>query len=467
MTNQFPDPNVSPEYTAPNGSQYIYDTTDGKWIVIGFVDPILPDLGDGNSQDDTTDDRYTNVIGDTLTGPLNVIEPVEDFNVVSKGYVDSVTTGDFLEHDGDTMEGYLEVPVPTEDNHVVNKQYVDTSNDKVSKAGDEMTGTLTFEAEPTELEPVVYKFYPSIVELTERSGNNVTTTLDLGTDFHIDDNVVLKSTGEFTFSSPVQMDDVIISETSEFNLNNLLEVNRDTEDYITYEGPIKFNKEIITKEYINDIFYQITNSIPVGSIFFWASSKDIPNGFFKCEGGSFSTTEYPDLHNILQGTHGYTNGKLPDYSNRFACHGGSPNNGSPGQFLSDLNAFTGLSNNKAMTMTAHSHTYTIGGGTHTHTWTLTGTGTHSHTYISWGTNKDGAGTTSKNPNTYVTSRSMSSYFTHSHTITVTTGAHNNQHTVTVHSKDGIGNHNHTLAYSNGDNTTRPLAFLGYWIIKNK
>ena len=92
MANQFPDPNVTTDYIAPNGTQYSYDPIDKKWVPIGFVDPILPDIHDGNQQIETIDDRYANVLGETLTGQLNVLEPIEDLNAVSKEYVDNATT---------------------------------------------------------------------------------------------------------------------------------------------------------------------------------------------------------------------------------------------------------------------------------------------------------------------------------------------------------------------------------------
>lgn len=471
MSNQFPDPSVTTDYIAPNGTQYIYDSTDNKWITVGFIDPILPDIGDGNQQTETTDDRYANVLGETLTGPLHVLYPRKELNVASKGYVDDATTDDYLEHDGDTMEGLLEVPLPSQDNHVVNIEYVELeSPDKVTKSGDEMTGTLIFEADPTDLEPVVYKFNPSIVELTDRPGENVTTTLDLGTDlFKIDNNVEIKDTGDFRFNSNVTMSDYVIIR-SEFNLDNVLEVNRDVEDYITYEGPITFNKELITKKYIDDIYDLLTNNIPVGTIFFWSSNNQIPTGFFKCEGGAFDITQYPDLHNILQGTQGYNNGKLPDFRNRFACHDGSPNSGTPGSLLSDMNGFTGGSNTVSMTMTAHKHDYTLDKGTHNHAWAITTTGTHTtHTkYKKWtisGT-KAGGGSTTKNPNSQVSGLVSTSKSGHGHDIEIDDG-HHTTHTIIIHTQSGIGNHNHVLSVSDGDHTTRPLAFLGYWIIKNK
>ena len=53
--------------------------------------------------------------------------------------------------------------------------------------------------------------------------------------------------------------------------------------------------------------------VPVGSIMIWMNS-DAPNGWFKLQGGSFSTSTYPKLHAYLQNTSGYTSGKLPNWS---------------------------------------------------------------------------------------------------------------------------------------------------------
>ena len=45
----------------------------------------------------------------------------------------------------------------------------------------------------------------------------------------------------------------------------------------------------------------------------WMNSS-VPAGWFKLQGGNFSTSQYPQLHAYLQNTHGYTSGKLPDWS---------------------------------------------------------------------------------------------------------------------------------------------------------
>lgn len=473
MAYQFPDPSITTEYTAPNGTEYKYDPIDQKWVPVGFVDPILPETDDDNLQAETTDDRYVNIPGDTLTGDLTVLDPVDDLSAVTKVYVDNSIIGDFLVHDGDTMEGLLEVPTPIEDSHVVNIEYVDiVVDDLIYKLGDEMTGTLGFESDPTDLEPVVYKFSPCIVELKDGSGDT-TTTLDLKTDhFKINTFLNLKDDGEFTFTSPVGFKNFIISETGGFNLNDTLEVHRGTEDHISYSGPIEEEKEIVTKEYVDRYYIQLTSSIPVGSIFFWVSTQEPPDIYFKLDGSSFDVDEYVDLHNYLLGTNGYTRGVLPNYDNRYLCHIGNKNNGSPGQPLTDKNKFTGTTNSVAVSMVNHKHGMTQDGkGSHTHTWTVATNGTHTHTYEGYSDNKDGGKVgTNKNPYEWYPNSTMSTSRSHTHTVSLDpNNDHDHTHTVTVDYGGGsVGRHNHYLNDEFGsDDTTRPLSFVGYWIIKNK
>ena len=52
--------------------------------------------------------------------------------------------------------------------------------------------------------------------------------------------------------------------------------------------------------------------VPVGSIMIWMNSN-APDGWFKLQGGSFDRSQYPQLHAYLQGTSGYTSGKLPNW----------------------------------------------------------------------------------------------------------------------------------------------------------
>ena len=46
-------------------------------------------------------------------------------------------------------------------------------------------------------------------------------------------------------------------------------------------------------------------------------NSSVPAGGLKLQGASFSTSDYPELHAYLQGTNGYTSGKLPDWSGHY------------------------------------------------------------------------------------------------------------------------------------------------------
>ena len=57
-------------------------------------------------------------------------------------------------------------------------------------------------------------------------------------------------------------------------------------------------------------------SVPVGSIMIWMNST-APAGWFKLQGGSFDVSTYPQLHAYLQGTNGYTSGRLPNWDGHY------------------------------------------------------------------------------------------------------------------------------------------------------
>ena len=56
--------------------------------------------------------------------------------------------------------------------------------------------------------------------------------------------------------------------------------------------------------------------VPVGSIMIWMNSN-APDGWFKLQGGNFDVSTYPKLHAYLQGTNGYTSGKLPSWDGHY------------------------------------------------------------------------------------------------------------------------------------------------------
>jgi len=74
-----------------------------------------------------------------------------------------------------------------------------------------------------------------------------------------------------------------------------------------------------TEQYVDDQIAAIpapSGGVPVGCIMIWMNST-APDGWLKLQGGSFDVNEYPELHSYLQGTNGYTSGRLPDWSGHY------------------------------------------------------------------------------------------------------------------------------------------------------
>ncbi len=624
MAYQFPAPNGDgDEFLAPNNVLYVYNANDGQWEVKGIVDPVLPDPTDDSQQSGTTDDRYVNITGDEMEGPLNVVHPpTEDNHAASKLYVDEKTkalcwepferalddsnyfywkdangvldnssvkgnktgsstatdvtslefipvtdfskvkvgnnirlrrgqvideyeitafnepvisvslvdqqsSGDwyhpddgllisyqvecslFVERPGDKMSGHLELEDgfgqiqqfddTTPDGTAVHKKYVDDLlNDKVDKAGDTMSGTLEFNITGTDATAISIKSTEAdqnrIISVEGGTGTSDNLSLLLEGDDGSNNFVIrtpagdcysISSDGNQAFSSQVTFNDDVIFDFSSKPVDstpfiikgkqgnngtgdNLLKLTRkDDGDQLRYYGGITDNKEIVTKEYVDSLLADIDLSklggVPVGVITFWASAVEVPDGWFKLDGSTFDINTYPDLHTYLLDSNSYSQGVLPDYSNRFACHIGTTNNGAPGEKVADKSKKpTGLTvATKTVTFT-HTHTITITGtGNHSHSVTVGG-GSHTHTYTSFNNNRDGGGTGKKNPDTYTTSTASGGG--HTHTITLT-GNGTHTHTYTMQSA-GAGTSTHSHSIIGGDTTTRPLSVLGYWIIKN-
>ena len=82
MAFQFPDPQVTTEFTGANGITYSWDATDGKWVIKRYSADF--------------DDRYVNETGDTMTGPLFM----EDTNIgLQNGEIAFTRTGTDAELD--------------------------------------------------------------------------------------------------------------------------------------------------------------------------------------------------------------------------------------------------------------------------------------------------------------------------------------------------------------------------------
>lgn len=415
----------------------------------------------------------------------------------------------FVERTGDKMTGELELEDgfgqiqefddTTPEQTAVHKKYVDDLvNDKVDKAGDVMSGTLEFNITGSDATAISIKSTEAdqnrIISVEGGTGTSDNLSLllegnDGSNSFVINTSAgecyKISSDGSQVFSTPVTFNNNLTcdyigypNDSSPFRIRgnqkggtqgNLLKiVKKSAGDQIRYYGPVTAASEIATKEYVDSLLGSIdfTNiaTIPTGVITFWGSSADIPDGWFKLDGSTFDITTYSELHDYLLGSHSYSEGVLPDYSSRFACQIGTTNSGSPGEKIADKSKKpTNLTINTATVTFTHSHTATITGtGTHTHTATVTG-GTHTHTYTSWGSTKSGGGTGTKNPDTYLTSRTVTGGG-HTHTLTITgTGSHT--HTVSIGTATASSStHSHTI--TGGDTTTRPLAVVGYWIIKN-
>ena len=70
------------------------------------------------------------------------------------------------------------------------------------------------------------------------------------------------------------------------------------------------------KKYVDEQVASVGGGVPVGSIMMWMNST-VPDGWFKLQGGNFDTSTYPQLHAYLQGTNGYTSGKLPNWAGHY------------------------------------------------------------------------------------------------------------------------------------------------------
>ena len=71
------------------------------------------------------------------------------------------------------------------------------------------------------------------------------------------------------------------------------------------------------KQYVDDqVAANSGGGVPVGSIMIWMNSTP-PPGWFKLQGSTFDINTYPQLHAYLQGTSGYTSGRLPDWEGHY------------------------------------------------------------------------------------------------------------------------------------------------------
>ena len=71
MSILFPDPSQSPYTNPETGEVYVWNAVSGGWRRQAAIDSgTLPDAGNPDLQPGTYDDRYVNLSGDSMTGPL-------------------------------------------------------------------------------------------------------------------------------------------------------------------------------------------------------------------------------------------------------------------------------------------------------------------------------------------------------------------------------------------------------------
>ena len=162
--------------------------------------------------------------------------------------------------------------------------------------------------------------------------------------------------------------------------------------------------------------------VPPGLIAFWLKS-DVPAGWKKLNGSSFSASTYPKLHVSLQESSGYSSGTLPNFSGRWLVGKGSTS--SARAAMRDNNSAQAVLGEQLgyLTGAPQSNSTSTGGG-HSFKYGVTGKG--------GGTSKGRGWRTDAQPN---------------HDIPTT--------------EEGA----HTHPITGGDSATRPPSVVGHWLIK--
>lgn len=121
-------------YDLPNHQLYVWEGAPNNWVAVGFTEA-------------EADARFVNVSGDTMIGQLTLAsDPVSNLEAATKQYVDTVsndvntnfydkTTSDlrYVNVAGDTMTGVLTLSGdPTNNLEAAPKQYVDTVSNNVN-----------------------------------------------------------------------------------------------------------------------------------------------------------------------------------------------------------------------------------------------------------------------------------------------------------------------------------------------
>ena len=365
------DKQVNPD----TGVEYIY--SDGAWRALG------PKIEDSF---DTLDERYIKLngrsdVGDayTIKGPgetagatstfhqikdgkqyLYHIDTPQDSNtewVANVSYVKSKTDDKMSKQGTQTINtDHWKIIQPNQDGN--NRTFVDIFDGemKLYNVADPSDGADGWAANKKYVNDVVAEYLPL-------AGGNLTGDVESAGKFTLD-----HGTG-----GPKERKFLIKGETVDGVDGDLFYSYKNDDgslDAVNYKGKITVDSNIVTKKYVDDKVASSGGGVPVGSIMIWMNST-VPDGWFKLQGGSFSTSTYPLLHAYLQNTAGYSSGRLPDWSGHYpgeygdhmatslgtkvAARTGRPEGGAPRSSISIPNGST-----RTFNATGNTNAYSAG-----------------------------------------------------------------------------------------------------------
>ena len=304
------DKQVNPD----TGVEYIY--TSGAWRALG------PKIED---EFDTLDDRYIKLEGTTITGdsyrlrgPNATGDAVATYHSISNG-------SQKLYH--------IETPEDENINWVANVEYVQQKIDEIPDVdlsgylpltGGTMTGTLVSNVRGNQRIDFRTNGESNNCDIS-RNGTwqfsiqdgktKVATDIDMTNHqiYHVSNLKIDHGTGN-TAEKKLH----ITGETADGTGKDLFWSYKNVDgtlDAVNYNGKMTTDSNLVNKKYVDDKVAS-SGGVPVGSIMIWMNSS-APAGWFKLQGGSFDINTYPQLHAYLQGTAGYTSGRLPNWSGHY------------------------------------------------------------------------------------------------------------------------------------------------------
>ena len=275
--------NEGDKQTNPDtGVEYIY--SDGAWRALG------PKIED---EFDTLDDRYIKLTGTTRTtgtwkikGDNESGDGEQTYQSISGGYQK-------LYH--------IQTPQDSNTGWVANVEYVQSHVDEkiaaipdvdlteyFKKSGGTITGALSFQRG------------------NEKDSKQFKVSPNGGTDYAT--SIYSLNNGQMRFRSSHTP-----NEANHIGSHIILDPNGGAPETKIYHVVTPTREDhAVNKQYVDQKVAASGGGVPVGSIMIWMNS-DAPDGWFKLQGGSFDVNQYPQLHAYLQGTSGYSSGRLPSW----------------------------------------------------------------------------------------------------------------------------------------------------------